>query len=393
MKILHVISTFPPAYAFGGPPKVAFDVCRELVRRGHDVEVYATNAYDQKSNFNPISRRIYVEGIKVTYFPNLLKIANLFVAPTLISKLIKTIDSFHVLHIHFGRQLYDTYVGFSRNLHETPYILQAHGSIPHIGKRRILKLLYDKTIGWKTLSNASKVIALTRVEAEQYRSVCVPEEKIAIVPNGIDLSEYDELPPKGSFRKKFNIPEDRKIILYLGRIHKIKGIDFLIRAYAHLRNEMKFKDAILVIAGPDDGYLEEAKSLTGMLGISKHVLFTGPLYGRDKLEAYIDSEFYVLSSRYETFPMAILEAYACSKPVIASNVGRLRDLVVDGRTGLLFEAGNFRQLAEKMFYLLNDEAKSVEMGGEARDCVKEKYSIGRVVDMIEELYRDVVRAY
>jgi glycosyltransferase involved in cell wall biosynthesis len=156
---------------------------------------------------------------------------------------------------------------------------------------------------------------------------------------------------------------------------------------------MKFKDAILVIAGPDDGYLEEAKSLTVMLGISKRVLSTEPLYERNKLEAYVDSKFYVLPSRYETFPMAILEAYACSKPVIASNVGGLRDLVVDGRTGLLFEAGNFRQLAEKMFYLLNDEAKSVEMGGEARDYVKEKYSIGRVVDMIEELYRDVVRAY
>jgi glycosyltransferase involved in cell wall biosynthesis len=61
--------------------------------------------------------------------------------------------------------------------------------------------------------------------------------------------------------------------------------------------------------------------------------------------------------------------------------------------GKLFEAGNFKQLAEKMFYLLNDEAKSVEIGGEARDCVKEKYSIGRVVSRIEELYRDVVRAY
>jgi glycosyltransferase involved in cell wall biosynthesis len=84
--------------------------------------------------------------------------------------------------------------------------------------------------------------------------------------------------------------------------------------------------------------------------------------------------------------MVLLEAYACGKSVIASNVGGLKDLVVDGRTGLLFEAGNFRQLAEKMFYLLNDEAKSVEMGGEARDYVKEKYSIEGVVDMIEELY-------
>jgi len=217
----------------------------------------------------------------------------------------------------------------------------------------------------------------------------VPEDKIAIIPNGIDLSEYAELPPKGVFKKKFNIPEDKKIILYLGRIHITKGIDFLVRAYAYLINEMHFKDAVLVIAGPDDGYLKEVRELTDRLGVSKRVLFTGPLYGRDKLEAYVDSEFYVLPSRYETFPMTILEAYACGKPVIASNIGGLRELVDDGKTGLLIDVGDVDQLARAIFSLLNNEVEIKEMGSMGRQYVKSNFSIEKVVEKLEKVYEEV----
>jgi glycosyltransferase involved in cell wall biosynthesis len=113
------------------------------------------------------------------------------------------------------------------------------------------------------------------------------------------------------------------------------------------------------------------------------------LYGRDKLAAYVDSEFCVLPSRYETFPMALLEAYACAKPIVASNVGGLRELIVDGETGLLFEVGDFRQMAEKMLYLLNDSGKAAEIGRKARKLVEEKYSLDKVVDDLEELYIEV----
>ena len=78
MRILHIISTFPPAFAFGGPPKIAFDVCKELVRRGHEVEVYTTNAYNQRYNFKPISKILIIKGVKIIYFSNLIRISNLY---------------------------------------------------------------------------------------------------------------------------------------------------------------------------------------------------------------------------------------------------------------------------------------------------------------------------
>jgi glycosyltransferase involved in cell wall biosynthesis len=253
----------------------------------------------------------------------------------------------------------------------------------------MLKIYLDKLVSSKIVRNASKIIALNSFEANQYKHIGIPEEKIAIIPNGIDLSEYVNLPPKGAFKKKFNILEDKRIVLYLGRIHKIKGIDFLIKAYAYLKNKMNFKDAVLVIAGPDDGYLSKAKILAYTLRVSDSVVFVGPLYGRDKLAAYVDSDLCVLPSRHETFPMALLEVYACGKPIIASNLESLKELIVDGETGLLFEAGNFKQLAEKAFYLLNDCDKAIEIGRKARLFVEEKYSIDKVIDDLEVLYMEV----
>ena len=103
-----------------------------------------------------------------------------------------------------------------------------------------------------------------------------------------------------------------------------KGIDLLIKAYAYLIEKVGIKDAVLVIAGPDDGYLNEAKALANSLRVSDPVMFVGPLYDKNKLAAYVDPDPYVLPSRYEIWGLIILEAYACGKPVIASKVGGLK---------------------------------------------------------------------
>jgi glycosyltransferase involved in cell wall biosynthesis len=392
MKILQVISVFSPL--FGGPVTVARSISKELAKR-HEVVVYTTTALDLKHDFKPKEEE--VDGYKIRYFSRAFKplsysylFGQLNISWDMMEAIKHDIREFDIIHLHSWRQFPDIIVHHYASKYNVPYIIQAHGSIPRIGKK-FRKLLYDFTFGYRVLDKASKVIALNKVEAEQYRSMGVPKEKIVIIPNGIDLSEYAELPPKGSFKKKFGIPEDRKIILYLGRIHKIKGIDFLIKAYAYLINEMKCRDAILVIAGPDDGYLSEIKSLVQALDISNSILFVGPLYGEDKLAAYIDSEIYVLPSRYETFPMTLLEAYACGKPVVASKVGGLRDLVSNGETGLLFEPGNVKQLARNIFNLLNGNDVAKEMGLKGKNFVRGNFTIEKVVERLEKLYEEVVK--
>jgi len=394
MRILQVIPYFIPAYAFGGPVRVAYEISKELVNRGHEVVVFTSDVRNLNLRLDTDFREV-IDGITVYYFRNLtmllVKKLKLLLTPQLILYAKEEIKKFDVIHLHEYRTFQNIIIRHYATKYGVPYVLQAHGSLPRIGSWRKLKLVYDVLFGYRLLKDAAKVVALNKMEVKQYRSMGTPEEKIVVIPNGIDLSEYAKLPPKGAFRKKFNIPEDRKIILYLGRIHKIKGVDFLIKAYARVINETNCKDAILIIAGPDDGYLKEVQELTNRLGISKHVLITGPLYGQDKLQAYVDSEFYVLPSRYETFPMTVLEAYACGVPVIVSNVGGLKDLVINGKTGLLVNVDDVDQLTSAIHFLLNNGEETRRMGLRGKQLVKSNFSIEKMIEKIEELYEKVIK--
>ena len=126
----------------------------------------------------------------------------------------------------------------------------------------------------------------------------VPKNKIEIIPNGIDLIEDQYLPEKGLFRKKYNITNDENVILYLGRIHKIKGIDLLLKSFKLLTKDMD--NVKLVIVGPGD--TSNLKKMIKGSTIENKVIFTGPLYGEDKNEVFIDSDLYVLPSIYDCFP-------------------------------------------------------------------------------------------
>jgi glycosyltransferase involved in cell wall biosynthesis len=389
LKILQVIPYFYPAWRFGGPVRVAYDISRKLVERGHSVVVYTSDIREKNTRMGTVYSKI--GGVDVFYFKNLCLSAakrNLFVTPSLMPAVKNNAKFFDVVHIHGNRTTQSPVLHHFLKKSSVPYVVQAHGGLPIIGGHR-LKQLYDLFFGHELLKDASKVIALTRTEVQKYRCMGVPKEKIEVIPNGIDLSEYADLPPKGCFKKKFGIDESKKTILYLGRINRIKGIDFLIRAYASLIKDMNCNNALLVIAGPDDGYLNEAKSLASSLGVSNSVLFTGSMYGRDKIEAYIDSDVYVLPSIYETFPMTVLEAYACGKPVIASKVGGLSDLVMNEETGMLVDLGNTEQLAKNILYLLNNAGKAKEMGLKGKEFIKDNFAIEKVVDRLQCLYRDV----
>jgi len=389
MRILQVTSTFYPALTFGGAVRVILNVSRELVKRGHEVTVYSTNAFDQKRNFQLPKKECMIEGIKVRYFKNLLHPDNLFISPSMILALRKGLQKFDVVHVHFGRQIHDAVTWHYAKNQKIPYVLQAHGSLPRIRAIQRLKWIYDVFFGYRLLKDASKVIAITQMEAEQYRSMSVFEGKIEIIPHGIDRSEFDDLPRRGVFRKKHGISNGEKLILYIGRIHKIKGIDILIKAYASLLKELR--DTKLVIVGPDDGYLPACKELATQFGVDRKILFSGPLYGKDKLEVYVDADVCVLPSRYEIFGMTILEACACARPVVATNVcGAALDVITNRRTGFLVQPENVLELTEALRHLLTNEAESKKMGMQARERVMSMFSIQNVVAKIENLYKEIL---
>ena len=393
MNILQVVYAFYPPYSESGNSRVVYEISKGLAARGHNVTVYTTNVLSQDKMFSSKKEIHNVHGVKVYFCRNLLYKPHsplpLFYSRDLVRKIQKNLAKYDVVHLHHYRFYISVILHHYAVKCDVPYILQAHGSIPRKGKQG-LKCLYDVLFGYRLLRDASKVIALSEVEAEQYRSMSVPEEKIAIIPNGIDLSEYAELPPKGSFKKKFNVPEDKKIVLYLGRIHKIKGIDFLVRAYAYLVNKMHFEDAVLVIAGPDDGYLKEVKELTATLRISKNVFFTGLLSEKDKIAAYVDANIVVNVEPINVYGLVPLEAAACETPVIVSKGNAIKNIMHEGKFGFSVKYGDIYELARILRKVIVDDDLLKRMGQNGRKFVFANLGWTKQVEKLEKVYEEVV---
>jgi glycosyltransferase involved in cell wall biosynthesis len=391
MKILQVTNSFKYAWSSGGVARVAYDLSIGLTKRGHKVTVFSTD----KGLCNKLdkNRAINVDGIETYYFDNLSNalaktgIAIPFYAALSIGQRQKDFD---IIHIHEPRRVMNILVYRYARKYNIPYVFQAHGALPPSKSftKRIISWLFDCFFSRQFLRDASSVIALTAVEVEQYRAFGVPEEKINLIGNAINLDEYANLPCKGLFRKKLNIPENQKVVLFLGRINEIKGLDTLIKSFAGVSAEID--NVKLVIVGPDDGYLGQVKELIETFKLKDKVTISGALYGSDKIEAYVDADVFVLPSRYETFPMSLLEAYACSKPVVVSAVGSMSDLVETGVTGILVKPQDVGDLSSAIVTLLKNDCKAKEMGLKGKSFVEENFTIDKIVLKLECLYNNCV---
>ena len=132
-----------------------------------------------------------------------------------------------------------------------------------------------------------------------------------------DTDEFLKLPNKGQFRKSIGLDEDIPLIMFIGRVHHIKGNDFLIRGFAELLKHKQ--NAVLVIVGSDDGHMEECKNLSANLGIKEKVLFPGFLSGNDKNAALVDANIVAQMSRQEQGAWAPFEAVLCNTPIITTD--------------------------------------------------------------------------
>jgi glycosyltransferase involved in cell wall biosynthesis len=389
LRILHVAYIYPPTpNVADGITNVVYNVTQELAKRGHEVAVYTSDMLDLHGNASIKTKKEVINDVTVYYLQSLWRYKTFIVTPSILALLSKKLNTFNIIHIHDCRSFQGIFAYLFAKMKNVPYVFQPHGSylfsLSDSLSKTVAKIALDKLVSGKIIQNASKVIALSKVEAEAYKCAGVPAETIAIIPNGIDLTEYSVLPSSGSFKKKFGLNKYSKIVLYLGRIHEIKGIDILVKAFAKILHQLD--NVRLVIVGPNDGYLDVIEALTKTLQIEDKVLVLGPLYGEAKLEAYVDADIFVLPSRYDTFPMTVLEAYACGKPVIASKVGGLKDLVVNGETGLLFDFGNVVQLATHILYLLDYPGRAEEMGFKGKQFVTENFNIDKVADKLQNLY-------
>ena len=387
MKILHVVPSFAPCFSHGGVVNASYQIAKKQVENGHDVTVYTTDSCNERLKFEN-NYNVDVDGIKVFYFKN---ISNAFKNKLTIDTpagsvnyLRKTISDFDIIHIHEHRHSLAIATHRYAKRNNVPYVLQAHGSVLPFFQKQQLKEIFDRFWGFDILHDASRVLALTEVEKEQYLKMGVSGQKIEIVPLGINLNEYGNLPDKGNFKSKYNIDENDKLILFLGRIHEIKGLDLLISAFNQIQNE----SVKLAIVGGDYGFRGELEKLINEYELGDKVLFPGVLTGQDKIEALVDCDIFVMPSRYESFTTSGLEAMACSKPIILTKNNHIHTWVNDN-VGLVCEFDD-EELSDCMKTLLNDDELCEKFGKSGRKLIEEKYNWNEVSKQIEGIYKNCI---
>lgn len=387
MKILMVTQYFKPLWEGGGPPRVAYEISRRLVERGHEVVVYTTNFMNTNRHL-PTNISVDVEGIEVRYFENFRRlIPQLNAIPPIPFALPMVarneLDEFDIIHIHEHRTALAAAVVPRAIKHEIPYVIQPHGSAPPFYQKQKGKKLFDKIIGNTILHNASFLIALTGSEEEQLIEMGVEPSKIRILPNGINIDDLYCNPIPGAFRKKMGLV-DEPIILYLARFHRIKGPDLLIKAFSTVINH--FPKAKLVMVGPDDGYLQEVQTLVENEGLINKVLFPGPIYkDQEKMNAFADADVYVLPSRYDLSPISIFEAWSVGTPVIVTDRCGIKDIIRECGMVVPFEKG---ALSHAIIACISNPEFSKKMGENGQKKVIEHYSWANIVKNIENLYID-----
>lgn len=379
MKILQVISYFAPRW--GGDVSVCYNLSRELAELGHEVTIITTDY-----NYDPDYAQS-LENVEVIPFRRVANLGLFLYSPGMKRWLRSNISNYDLVHLHSFRSYQNNIVCKYAMEFDVPYIVQPHGSLPRIVEKKGLKQLYDLVWGYKILRDAKAIIALTSFEAEQAVTMGVKENKIHIIANGVDLSQWENVSSEGEFRAQYNIPSTMHVILYLGRLHPIKGVDLLIRAFGIV--SMERDDCILVVAGPDDGSLADLEKMTKELNLCGKVIFTGSLYGKDKFAAYCDSDIYVLPSYYDTFPMTILEAWAFKKPVIVTENCGIKDLVQD--CGMVTRLNPYDLANALQEYLQHDSLRHYH-GLNGYNKLNKSLSLQATVENVENLYREVIKS-
>jgi glycosyltransferase involved in cell wall biosynthesis len=231
------------------------------------------------------------------------------------------------------------------------------------------------------LRNYAAVVAVSEDVRQRLLKAGVRKEKIHIVRNGIDLRPFDNAAP--SLR---NLPsQDAPIVGLVGRLATEKGVDIFLRAAARVLAELPATKFVVIGEGPDR---EQLELLIDELQVRNNVFMLGR---RDDMPSvYASLDIMVSASRREGLPMAILEGMASSRPVVATAVGAVPDVIVDGHTGVLVPSENVDALAAKILTLLNNATQRENLGATAKRLIEEEFSAERMTTDYLHVYEQAI---
>jgi glycosyltransferase involved in cell wall biosynthesis len=385
MRILQVTSYYAPAWAYGGPPRVMAEFAGGLARRGHAVTVFTTDVLDAEQRVRPL--RETLDGVQVARFPNLSNTlawrTKKYLPPGLVAATARRIRGFDIVHATDARTLATATAYLAARAAGVPFVLSAHGSLPgSAGLRGRVKNVYDSVLVRPMLERAALLLAQTEHEEQLYREAGGRSEAVKLLPLPFDLSTVPERVDPGFLRRRMKVPAQIPLVLFLGRIHYLKGLDVLVDALEPL---LAAGEAALAVVGRDDGHWDEIATRHSALLASGAIGFIGPLYGTERFDAYADADVFCLTPRHwEETSVAALEAAAVGTPVVVTEQATIPGLAESGGGRVVpLDATAVREAVAAT------AARSAEMGPKARALIERQHAQDVVVDQLERHIRDI----
>jgi len=405
MKILFLSDDFPPE-SFGGAGLIAFVLAKGIFAREHKLDVITV-----VNNKNKVGTIEY-EGLTIhriySNYPsrliNIFSLYNPFILKK-IKKIIKEIDPdiVHAHNIHY--RISYSVLKLSKKLNKKVFLTAhdamsiSYGKLFDYFDKKDLSVHTDfnyKLSFWHHLKTARKRYnPLRNILIKRYLRytdkifAITGRLKNAMEANGIsniDVVHYGINPERwsivendtNSFKKKYNI-ENKKIILFGGRLSRLKGGELIVRTLKILLE--KDNNIVLLIAGTENDYAKHLLKLAKDIGVSKSMIFTGWIEQEKLGVVYKASDVVVTPSIYfDAFNLFNIEAMAAGKPVVGTCFGGTPEVLEDGKTGIIVNPHNINMMSEKIYYLLaNDEIRK-KMGKEGIERVKKCFTLKRYVD-------------
>lgn len=385
IRVLRVIARLN----VGGPALHVAHLSRELDTRGYETTLVAGRVGEGEGSMEYIVDELGVQPVYVDELQRELSFASDALAVRRIVQLIRQLRP-AVLHTHTAKagavgRIAALLAGSAR----PPVVVHTfHGHVLRGYFSPTRATVFQRIERFLARSSDALIAVSPEVRDDLVEFGIAPANKIGVIRLGLDLDRRLSAgkSARAAVRAELGIPDDSFLIGWLGRMTEIKRVDDLLAACARLR--ANGVDAYLALVG--DGPLrEELRDLAEALGIADWTRFVG--FRENVGELYSAFDVVALTSANEGTPVTVIEALACGLPVVATNVGGVSDVLQDGLSGYLVPSNDVAAVAERLERLAQDPKRRRAMGAHGRDFVVPRYSVPRLVEDIDRLYRSLLQ--
>lgn len=379
MKVLHIAASL--SYEWGGPTKVVAGLTEALAKKGIEITVFAPITDELKfAQINGVNVQIFKQSFPARIWTSCsLELAR---------AVEREISKFDLIHIHEIWH-HPQFIAYKAAIKAgKPYIITIHGELEPwcLSNKKIRKKVVSFLFQKKIIEDASALHALTQEEIKNISNYA-ENNNIFLIPNGIVIEEFEELSNEDCIKDMYPEIKDKKVILFLGRIHPKKGLELLIKAFSRIAKDRN--DVCLLIVGPDsEGYQHTIEKICKTEGILNSVIITGMLIGRKKLAALRVANLFVLPSHSEGFSISILEALACGLPVVITKECNFPEVEKMG-AGRVIER-DVEQLSNNLIELLENPELCKTMGEKGKKMVRDTYTWDKIADKMVAVYETVM---